>query len=329
MDIPRATPATDFSEIKKAIEAFEEETPEKIIEFPQVLFPFDPNTISEEALDSLGLPGNIKRNIVRYRQSGGKFYQPSALRKIYGMDDSLFMAIEPFIVIGETSPPKNEIPVQALQPDTVRFFFDPNTATADDLLLLGFKRFQAINIGKYREKGGKFSEPSDLYKIYGIDTALISQLLPWIKIPEETIIEKKEYVKIQQLVELNTADSASLVGIRGIGPAFASRIIKYRNRLGGFRTKEQLLEVYGLNNEIFQSISSQVWADSTKIVKIRLNFADFQTLLKHPYFSKQDVGNIIKYRGRHGPFKAIDELQEKNIVESQTFNKVKFYLEPN
>ena len=50
------------------------------------------------------------------------------------------------------------------------------------------------------------------------------------------------------MVELNSADSTTLQLLHGIGPAFARRIVRYREKLGGFSNKEQLLEVYGSSN---------------------------------------------------------------------------------
>jgi hypothetical protein len=63
------------------------------------LFSFNPNTITPETLDSLDLPENIKRNMLNYRKAGGKFYRPEQVRKIYGMNDSVFSLIEEYIVI--------------------------------------------------------------------------------------------------------------------------------------------------------------------------------------------------------------------------------------
>src|SRR3569833_3197280 len=51
------------------------------------------------------------------------------------------------------------------------------------------------------------------------------------------------------VIELNSADSAKLTELKGIGPSFARRIINYRNRLGGFINKEQLKEVYGMDDD--------------------------------------------------------------------------------
>jgi competence protein ComEA len=77
------------------------------------------------------------------------------------------------------------------------------------------------------------------------------------------------------VVEVNSADSAGLTKIYGIGPAFASRIIKYRNRLGGFYSKEQLKEVYGLDAEKYAEVREQVRIDPAKVKKVNVNTAQF------------------------------------------------------
>jgi competence protein ComEA len=97
--------------------------------------------------------------------------------------------------------------------------------------------------------------------------------------------EKKTYAK--ELVELNTADSLSIVFLKGIGPGFTKRIIKYRTMLGGFHSVNQLKDVYGMNDSLFLLLSSQIKLDPNSLTKIPINAIDFNSLRKHPYFNFQ------------------------------------------
>jgi len=133
------------------------------------LFVFDPNTIDNQTFDSLNLPQFIKRNIISYRKAGGKFSSPNDIRKIYGMNDSIFLAIEQYIVISEK---KDQIVKTKKSETRMIGFFDPNTADFNRLTEFGFNRFQANNLIQYRKSAGVFKSKNELLKIYGIEKQL-------------------------------------------------------------------------------------------------------------------------------------------------------------
>ncbi|MBQ1754135.1 MAG: helix-hairpin-helix domain-containing protein, partial [Bacteroidales bacterium] len=99
------------------------------------------------------------------------------------------------------------------------FAFDPNTVSVADLQRLGLSERQAQSIENYREKGGRFRSKADFQKMYVVSDTLFARLEPYIEIAK---------------LELNGADSAALVSLRGIGPWYARKILDYRDRLGGF-----------------------------------------------------------------------------------------------
>lgn len=139
--------------------------------------------------------------------------------------------------------------------------------------------------------------------------------------------KKKTFVRQNKILELNACDSASLEALPGIGPVLARRIIKYRNLLGGFVNPDQLREVYGLPDSTFQLISGRIRADSSRVIRINLNSADFRRLLSLPYFDKSDATAILKYRELHGRIDNPDELVRNNIITPAKAAKVRAYLE--
>lgn len=140
-------------------------------------------------------------------------------------------------------------------------------------------------------------------------------------------VRQKMPVRQRQALELNTCDSASLEGLPGIGPVLARRIIKYRNLLGGFVSAGQLREVYGLSDSTFNIVSKRVRADSSKVVRINLNSADFKRLIRMPYLEKYDVTMILKYRELQGRIENLDELVKNKILTPEKAKKVRAYLE--
>lgn len=212
------------------------------------------------------------------------------------------------------------------------FAFDPNTIIADDFKKLGFTEKQIATILKYREKGGKFITKVDLQKIYGITKQQYDILEPYIKIKETENFagtSKKEFVKFKPIkaIEINSASESELTELNGIGESFAKRICKYREIIGGFYTKEQLLEVYGMDSTRYNLFLNQIIVDTSLISKIDLNEVKFEELLKRQYLSKYQVQSILKYRELNGKFATIDEILKNKLIPENVYIKIKPYLE--
>ncbi len=213
--------------------------------------------------------------------------------------------------------------------------FDPNTVSFDQLMQLGFKEKTAKIFLKFRDRGFVFKQKADLQKVYGISDNFYEKLQPYILIEsksgaqqksafvEEKTIEANKKVSEKQVIELNTADSIALVGLNGIGPSFAKRILKYKNILGGFVAVEQLKEVYGFNEELFEKVKDLVTIEASLIKKIDLNKDDFKTINKHPYLSYELTKAIFDQR-RKTPITAAN-LKEI-INEGSVYNKLLPYL---
>jgi competence protein ComEA len=199
------------------------------------------------------------------------------------------------------------------------FKFDPNSASYADWQKLGLTAKQAQIIKNYTAKGGRFRKADDLQKIYGLTKVDYARLAPFIIIDKT----KPEAAKI---IELNNADSAQLTKIDGIGPAFAKRIIYYRERLGGFVSKEQLKEVFGLDEVKYTEIKEQVRVDAKRILKIDINTITFDKLRLMPYLNYKQVNAIIEYRKEHGNYTGIDDLANIAIIDAQILRKIEPYL---
>src|SRR5690606_2394247 len=100
-----------------------------------------------------------------------------------------------------------------------------------------------------------------------------------------------------------------------IGPVFASRIIHYRDKLGGFHDASQLLEVYGMDEERYEPLRSQVFVDISLLKKININDADFEQLNGHPFINYKQANAIVQYRKQHGDFEKVDDLLNILIID--------------
>jgi competence ComEA-like helix-hairpin-helix protein len=128
------------------------------------------------------------------------------------------------------------------------------------------------------------------------------------------------------VIELNAADTFELQRLRGIGSSFANRIVKYRERLGGYIDKSQLLEVFGMDAERYKSIKDQVTVNPDSIRKIDLNGITFKELLRHPYFPFEVTKNVMIYRKEHKKFNDKEELLKIKIIDDSVFKKIEPYI---
>jgi len=218
-------------------------------------------------------------------------------------------------------------------------FFDPNTASREELKNTGLDLRVVSNILKYREKGGKFRTREDLKKIYGLDPEdysrieqyiIISPYQPdtsgWKEARSIDTMNNNARLKRQIRVSLSTADSAELAGISGIGPILSSRIIKYRDILGGYVSKDQLLEVYGMTQENFERIKDHIIVDSNSIALINLNKASADELSRHPYLTEYQARSLVAYREISGRFVSTDEIITNNLLPYDIYKKIRPYL---
>ena len=201
------------------------------------------------------------------------------------------------------------------------FKFNPNGLSVQQWVALGLTERQAGIIKNYENKGGRFYKAADLKKIYGLTQQDYNRLAPYINLPTGNYSPAAK-----SIVELNTADSAKLTTVQGIGPAFATRIVYYRERLGGFVNKEQLKEVYGLDDIKYKEISSSLKVTPAHIRKININTVTFDKLRLMPYLNYKQVNAVIEYRKQHGNYASIEDLKNIAIIDDVILRKIGPYL---
>jgi DNA uptake protein ComE-like DNA-binding protein len=207
---------------------------------------------------------------------------------------------------------------------TPLFVFDPNNLPVDRWKQLGLSDHQINMIKHYEAKGGHFRTKEDFKKIYAITPQDYNRLAPYINI--ESNSDSGFANKPDVVIELNTADSAKLTEVRGIGPVFAMRIIRYRNKLGGFYKKEQLKEVFGVDEEKYIQIKQQLKVDTHKLNKLNINDASFDDLRRFPYLSYKQMNAVIQYRKEHGDYESLDDMRNVAILDEEILRKIEPYL---
>ena len=220
------------------------------------------------------------------------------------------------------------------------FDFDPNVIDSAGFVKLGLKPYIARNILKYRSKGGKFRTPESFAKVYGLTPQKFEELKPHIKISESRFTQKSSTsyegstgtknefsTKKNIVLELNSADTAQLKEIRGIGSFYAKRIVGYRALLGGYASVEQLQEVYGMRPESYEQIRSSFTVNPQLIHKIDINAISLERLKAHPYVrSFEKAKAVYDFRKKKGKFNSINDLKELNAFSEEDLKKLTPYL---
>lgn len=242
--------------------------------------------------------------------------------------------------------------------DTIALYlqpFDPNTADSATLVHLGLKKWQVSNMLKYRAKNGRYHNPEDLKRMYGMTDSMYHALLPYIRIDTVAVLLFRDSLHRSQqealnrdtmsrdtmpryishkrdtVLNLRTADTTSLQMIRGIGTYRAKQIVRYREQLGGFVSVEQLREVKALQPLFADSLSadsllSHFVLDSVFVEPLRVNSMHLERLQRHPYLSFEQAKAIYELRRRKIRLKSIEQLRVLDCLTEADLLRLQPYL---
>ncbi len=251
-------------------------------------------------------------------------------------------------------------PLKETGSQATMFYFDPNKIQAEDWKRLGLPERLVQTILRYVQKGGHFKKAEDLKKLYGLKTSDYERLYPFVRFDfsdsrfkihthDDSIytnhtpsMEKTDSFyhgrgwkteshslllsKAYSLTDINLADSAKWTRFPGIGEKLASRIIHFREKLGGFYRTDQVGETFGLPDSAFQKIKPYLVCHQDLLHRIDLNSATKEMLQSHPYIGWRIAKIILDYRIQHGTFQSADEILQLANMDSARFEKMRPYL---
>ena len=229
------------------------------------LFPFDPNKLSLEDFRKIGLSNFIISNILKYREKGGRFSNKNDLARIYGMNDSIFSVIYPFIDLPEEKSKVISKTVRKSKPDSLIISkqtgsslskeqevikFDINLADTIELQkIYGIGSVLSNRIIKYRELLGGFVSPAQYQEIYGLDPDLI------LKLKDHTYIDNSF---VPQQVMINFSEVKELIQHPYITYPIGKAIVNYRIVNGPFSNTEELKKITEVNDQLFNRLKPYI-----------------------------------------------------------------------
>ena len=149
-----------------------------------------------------------------------------------------------------------------------------------------------------------------------------------IDLDELTLLSKPKNTTELKIIyiNMNTADTNQWKSLKGIGSKRANRIVKYRRLLGGFVSKNQLSEIYGLNDSLVEEIKPKLMLDSLKLNKININDASKKELATHPYISWNLANAILNYKVQHGEYDSLPKIKQIHLVNDDLYRKIVPYI---
>ncbi len=199
------------------------------------LFPFDPNTMTEEEGRRLGLSESQMRNIINYRDKGGRFRIQSDLARLYTIGEEDYARLEPYIMLPvsmpkkeyvypaqyeETKPEPREIPHVEL--NTV------DSATLVELPQIG--PYFAMRIVEHRERLGGYVDKEQLREVKGIDSTRFDIISPYIEIETVALLT----------IDVNRDDFKTLLHHPYLSYEQVKRIFRQREQRGMIKNWAQL-----------------------------------------------------------------------------------------
>ena len=204
------------------------------------------------------------------------------------------------------SPAANRIMENAGARRIESFAFDPNTVSISDLQRLGFTEKQALAIDNYRRKGGRFRRPSDFAKSYVVADSVFVRLEPFIRIPR---------------IDINSADSTAFDTLPGIGAYYASRIVSYRNDLGGYSYPEQLMDIYHFDQVKFDALKDLITVGPSE--PYPLWTLPEEELAHHPYLDRHSAHAIVLFRDNNPKsLWSVESLARAGILPADAASKL-------
>jgi competence protein ComEA len=219
------------------------------------LFYFDPNTLSTEGWQKLGLRDKTIHTIQNYLSKGGHFKKPEDLQKIYGLFPNEYERIAPYIKIAATDEinsnksftdkPLNEN--QPAKPYAPRYsIIDINLAdTTAFIALPGIGNKLAARIVNFRDKLGGFYSVAQVGETFGLPDSTFQKIKQYLKL-ENTSIRK---------ININTATVDELKVHPYIKWSLANPIVAYRNEHGPFSKVEDIKKVMAVTEEVYNKIA--------------------------------------------------------------------------
>ena len=244
---------------------------------------------------------------------------------------------EPSLVLNTKAQSKLDSLKNRVQKDTLRIFpFNPNYITDLKGYTLGMSSTEIDRLLSYRKQHKYVNSAKEFQAVTKVSDSLLQQIEPYFKFPIWNNKTKRNYsgyssagkANDKHKKDLNKVSAEELTEVHGIGKVLSQRIVKFRNRLGGFLIDEQLYDVYGLEPEVvMRALKKFEVITKPDVNKVNLNKASVTQLSNLAYINRDLALLIIAHREKNGPFDSLDDLTQVEGFPSERIGRIKLYLQ--
>ncbi|MCJ7935349.1 MAG: helix-hairpin-helix domain-containing protein [Chryseobacterium sp.] len=255
---------------------------------------FNPDQFSAGEWIKMGFSEKQAGAILKYKNYlGGSFISKEKFKECFIISPENYRQLEPYLLLPEKARENSrtfaENNTKAQKP---HHSFNPNTLNTAEWQALGFSEKQANAIVNYRDRNlrGSFKNLEELQKCFVISAEKFQELKPYIQLKEQVKQEQTDFSK----TDLNSITFKQLLEF-GLDERSAASMIGFRNKLGGFMNKQQILDTYNIDKDKVQKLISTAQLDTSGVPRYSLAEAPEEWLKNHPYF-KYSADKIIFYR---------------------------------
>ncbi|MGG5210356.1 hypothetical protein ACQWU4_15640 [Chryseobacterium sp. MIQD13] len=262
---------------------------------------FNPDGLSALEWMNMGFSEKQAEAIIKYRNYlGGSFVSKEKFKECFIISSENYSKLDPYLLLPVKTPDnfRSSGRHYALKSNIQYRSFDPNTLDLEEWKALGFSEKQAATIINYRDRNlrGSFKSLEDIKKCFVISPEKFQELSPYIKLSTNPNIVQKQETDFSK-IDLNMITFKQLLEF-GLDERSAGSILGFRKKLGGFITKQQILDTYNIDKDIVQKLISTCQLNTSNVPKYSLTDAPEEWLKNHPYF-KYSADKIIFYRTSH------------------------------
>jgi len=187
--------------------------------------------------------------------------------------------------------------------------FDPNKVDSAYWSSIGFDSKMSMRLFRFSSRGKRIESVDDLSRVYGMK--------------REWLLDLEGYIKVLPFeIDINAASSEEFEEVNGIASKLSIRIVKFREKLGGFSDVQQLYLVYGLDSNLIKNNIHKFKIEKPHYL-LNVNAETLNKLSSHPFIGRTQAEEIIRLRSVNG---LIDSTSLRNIFTSEEWQNVRDYL---
>jgi len=266
------------------------------------------------------------------------------LQVVFYVMNYAFSPMEGKVVIDkETQAKFDALKQKSQEKDSIRIFpFNPNFISDYKGYTLGMSLEEINRLHAFRAQHEFVNNADEFQKVTLVSDSLLQVISPYFKFPEwtnnkstnhkrtSTLRNQKDLITENdkfQVYDLNNATAEDLKTVNGIGDKLSARIVKFRDRLGGFLLDDQLNDVYGLEPEVVvRTLEKFQVLSRPSIKKININSATVDEIAKLIYIRYNVATNIVEYREINGSISSFNELTKIVDFPVDKIHRIELYL---